>query len=73
MTTNESPTKQTYANVLKPKSDTINEVRLPLKPVLLMDDEPSITWKSSEIQNLILQENLQFSIIGNFIFMYIRY
>ncbi|KAF3655827.1 hypothetical protein FXO38_14505 [Capsicum annuum] len=39
---------------------------VPFKPVIVMHGEPSVTWKSSEVKNLIIQENLQYAIIGKF-------
>ncbi|PHT55037.1 hypothetical protein CQW23_03523 [Capsicum baccatum] len=34
--------------------------------LVMLHGEPSITWKSSEIRDLIIQENLQYAIIGKF-------
>ncbi|KAF3637760.1 hypothetical protein FXO38_02340 [Capsicum annuum] len=34
--------------------------------MVMIHGEPSITWKASEVQTMILQENLQFTIMGKF-------
>lgn len=46
-----------YGEKLKPKISINNLPRVPTKPVVMLQGEPSVTWKSSEIQNPILQEN----------------
>lgn len=62
----DSPQKMTFANLLKPKIVNNKEERVPPKPVMMFDGESSITWKSSKIRSIIMQENLQYAIIGKF-------
>ncbi|KAF3655290.1 hypothetical protein FXO37_16019 [Capsicum annuum] len=58
--------KTTYANLFKSKPTTVEFEKVPHKPVVIKEEEPNITWKSSEIRNMIMYENLQFVIIGKF-------
>lgn len=58
------PKKMNYMNLLKPKSLNSNVEKVPPKPVVMLRGEPSITWKSSKIKSLIIQENLKYAIIG---------
>lgn len=55
-----------YAEKLKPKIIHNNIPRVPPKFVIMLKGEPSITWKSSEIRSLIIQENVQYGIIEKF-------
>ncbi|KAF3648802.1 hypothetical protein FXO37_19276 [Capsicum annuum] len=55
-----------YADLLKEKPYAHENVRVPPKPVIMLHGEPSITRKSSEVKSLIIQENLQYEIIGKF-------
>lgn len=55
-----------YANILKLKIFSNNDKRVPPKPVVMLHGKPSITWKSSKVRNLIIQENSQYAIIGKF-------
>ncbi|WMV24704.1 hypothetical protein MTR67_018089 [Solanum verrucosum] len=61
-----TPTGTTYANTLKPKTQNYTGAKVPPKPVTMVQGEPNVTWKSSEVKNLIIQENLQYAIIGKF-------
>ncbi|WMV29337.1 hypothetical protein MTR67_022722 [Solanum verrucosum] len=55
-----------YANLLKPKPMVPQITRVPPKHVNIVHGEPNITWKTSEVKSLIIQENLQYAIIGKF-------
>ncbi|KAH0721973.1 hypothetical protein KY289_005017 [Solanum tuberosum] len=57
-----------YANLLKPKPITPPKLIVPPKPVIILHGEPSITWKTSEVKSLIIQEKLQYAIVGKFSF-----
>lgn len=47
-----------FADLLKPKPYVHDNVKVSLKPVIMVHGEPPVTWKSSKVQNLILKENL---------------
>ncbi|KAF3626726.1 hypothetical protein FXO38_29045 [Capsicum annuum] len=55
-----------YSDLLKPKVYVHDTSRVPPKLVIVMHGEPSVTRKSSEVRSLIVQENLQYTIIGKF-------
>ncbi|WMV11230.1 hypothetical protein MTR67_004615 [Solanum verrucosum] len=55
-----------YATLLKPKPMVPQITRVPPKPVNIVHGEPNITWKTSEVKSLIIQENLQYAIKGKF-------
>ncbi|KAF3627824.1 hypothetical protein FXO38_28580 [Capsicum annuum] len=55
-----------YVDLLKPIVVDMTNIRVPPKPISMLHREPSIRWKSSEVRNLIMQENLQYDIIGKF-------
>ncbi|KAF3646704.1 hypothetical protein FXO38_19027 [Capsicum annuum] len=56
--------KASYASLFKDKvKDNVVSKVFP-KQVVILNGEPSMTWKSSEIRDLIIQENLQFAIVG---------
>ncbi|KAF3637438.1 hypothetical protein FXO38_23709 [Capsicum annuum] len=57
-----------YADKLKSKAVLNNISRVTPKSVIMLQGEPSVTRKSSEIQNLIIQENLQHVIISKFFY-----
>ncbi|KAF3680864.1 hypothetical protein FXO37_03130 [Capsicum annuum] len=55
-----------YADLLKNKLYVHDNNKVPPKPVIMVQGEPIVTWKSSEVKALILQENLQYAVIGKF-------
>ncbi|KAG5601145.1 hypothetical protein H5410_032515 [Solanum commersonii] len=55
-----------YATLLKPKPTAPSIINVPPKLVFLLHGEPSITWKTSEVRLMIVKENLQYAIVGNF-------
>ncbi|KAH0706081.1 hypothetical protein KY285_010613 [Solanum tuberosum] len=55
-----------YVNMLKPKIQNYTGSKIPPKLVTIVQGEPNVTWKSSEVRNLIIQENLQYAIIEKF-------
>ncbi|KAF3622347.1 hypothetical protein FXO38_31333 [Capsicum annuum] len=55
-----------YADLLKPKIHVHENVRITPKPMVMMHGEPRITWKVSEVQSMVIQENLQYAIVGKF-------
>ncbi|KAH0699009.1 hypothetical protein KY284_013224 [Solanum tuberosum] len=60
------PNLTQYAKILSPKPTTPLNPKVPPKPVIIIHGEPNITWKTSEVKSLIVQENLQYAIIGKF-------
>lgn len=42
--------------------------KVPPKPVVMLQGEPSFTWKSSELRSLIIEEYQQYTIIGKFFY-----
>ncbi|KAH0776299.1 hypothetical protein KY290_007710 [Solanum tuberosum] len=57
---------QNYVELIKPKPLISQGPKVPPKPVVLIYGEPNITWKSSEIRSLIIEENLHYAIIRKF-------
>ncbi|KAH0641182.1 hypothetical protein KY285_037768 [Solanum tuberosum] len=55
-----------YSEVLKPDQNNMITKPIQRKTVVYLHGEPQITWKSSKVQQLIIQENLQYAILGKF-------
>lgn len=55
-----------YGNVVKPKPQINPTTGVPPNPVVMLHEEPNITWKSSEVKSLIVKENIQYVIVGKF-------
>ncbi|KAH0713321.1 hypothetical protein KY289_009280 [Solanum tuberosum] len=55
-----------YAQILQPKPMNPPLPKVTPKPVVMLQGEPNITWKASEVRSLVIQENLQYAIIGKF-------
>ncbi|KAF3677330.1 hypothetical protein FXO37_04880 [Capsicum annuum] len=51
-----------YADILKPKPIYHTITRVLPKPIVKLHGEPNITWKSSDVRNLIILENLMLSL-----------
>ncbi|KAH0707208.1 hypothetical protein KY285_011769 [Solanum tuberosum] len=60
------PRNSYYADLLKPHPILPQAPKVPPKPLTMVHGEPNITWKSSKVKSLIIQENLQYAIIGKF-------
>jgi len=56
-TVEDSPEKSSvpkYADLLKSKEHMYEHIRVLFNLVIMMHGEPSVTWKSSEVKNLII-------------------
>lgn len=55
-----------YAGVLKPTQVVLKFV--PLKPVMYLQGEPRVIWEEHEVEQMIVNENLQYAFIENFLY-----
>ncbi|KAH0650566.1 hypothetical protein KY284_030478 [Solanum tuberosum] len=62
--TNGLPCTITYANKVKAKSSQYMPV--PMKQVAYLHGEPRIIWEEKEVEQMIINEDLQFAVIGKF-------
>ncbi|KAG5605256.1 hypothetical protein H5410_026748 [Solanum commersonii] len=53
-----------YANSLRQKKSNIK--RLPLKPISYLHGEPQVIWEVEEVNQMIVNENLEYAVIGSF-------
>lgn len=56
--------KGTYANTIKPTQPAHKP--LPLKQIAYQHGEPRIVWEEEEINQMIINVDLQYSVIGKF-------
>ncbi|KAH0633248.1 hypothetical protein KY284_036034 [Solanum tuberosum] len=54
----------TYAEKLKPKTTHIKPI--PLKPITYLHGEPQVIWEEEEVEQMIVNENLEYAVIGKF-------
>uniref|UniRef100_A0A0V0ITN9 Putative ovule protein n=1 Tax=Solanum chacoense TaxID=4108 RepID=A0A0V0ITN9_SOLCH len=54
----------TYANTIKPRSPQYKPV--PMKQITYLHGEPRIIWEEEEVAQMIINEDLQFAVIGKF-------
>ncbi|KAH0761354.1 hypothetical protein KY290_017427 [Solanum tuberosum] len=54
----------TYANTLKPTPS--NTKPIPLKPISYLHGEPRVLWDQEDINQMIINENLEYAVIGKF-------
>ncbi|KAK4706365.1 hypothetical protein R3W88_034060 [Solanum pinnatisectum] len=54
----------TYANTIKPQSPQYKPV--PMKQIAYLHGEPRIIWEEEEVVQMIINEDLQFAVIGKF-------
>jgi len=54
----------TYAEKLKPK--TFQYQPIPLKPITYLHGEPQVIWEQEEVNQMIVNENLEYAVIGKF-------
>ncbi|KAH0639363.1 hypothetical protein KY285_035949 [Solanum tuberosum] len=54
----------TYAEKLKPKTAHIKPI--PLKPITYLHGEPQVIWEEEEVEQMIVNENLEYAVIGKF-------
>lgn len=55
---------KTFADLLK---QPIPQVKLiPIKPVTYLHGEPQIIWDQTEVDQMIINENLEYAMIGKF-------
>lgn len=55
---------QSYASILKPPASSTKP--LPLKLVSYLHGEPMVIWDQTEVDQMIVNESLQFAVIGKF-------
>ncbi|KAG5570617.1 hypothetical protein H5410_060383 [Solanum commersonii] len=53
-----------YASLLRPPSMTSKP--LPLKPISYLHGEPIVVWDQEEIDQMIINESLQYAVVGKF-------
>ncbi|WMV45111.1 hypothetical protein MTR67_038496 [Solanum verrucosum] len=53
-----------YAEKLKPKATHVQSI--PLKPVTYLHGEPQVIWEQDEVNQMIVNENLEYAVIGKF-------
>ncbi|KAH0713421.1 hypothetical protein KY289_009380 [Solanum tuberosum] len=56
--------QQTYASLLRPTTGAVKS--LPLKPISYLHGEPRLVWDQSEVEQMIVNENLQYAVVGKF-------
>uniref|UniRef100_M1BH23 Non-LTR retroelement reverse transcriptase n=1 Tax=Solanum tuberosum TaxID=4113 RepID=M1BH23_SOLTU len=54
----------TYAEKLKPKTAHIKPI--PLKPITYLHGEPQVIWEQDEVEQMIVNENLEYAVVGKF-------
>ncbi|KAH0636657.1 hypothetical protein KY289_036572 [Solanum tuberosum] len=54
----------TYAEKLKPKS--VHYQSIPLKPITYLHGEPQVIWEHEEVNQMIVNENLAYTVIEKF-------
>ncbi|WMV09668.1 hypothetical protein MTR67_003053 [Solanum verrucosum] len=54
----------TYAKKLKPKPVHIQLI--PLKPITYLHGKPQVIWEQEEVNHMIVNENLEYVVIGKF-------
>ncbi|KAG5570641.1 hypothetical protein H5410_060407 [Solanum commersonii] len=54
--------KPTYAGLLQPQTAT--KKFIPLKSIIYLHGEPKIIWEQEEIEQMIVNENIEYVIIG---------
>lgn len=58
------PSTTTYVNTIKPKNPQYKPVQM--KQITHLHGEPRIVWEEEEVTQMIINEDLQFAIIGKF-------
>ncbi|WMV15119.1 hypothetical protein MTR67_008504 [Solanum verrucosum] len=58
------PNKRSYANVIKPPQSQCKS--LSLKQIAYLHGEPRIIWEEEEVDQMIINEELQYAMIGKF-------
>uniref|UniRef100_M1DWF8 DUF4283 domain-containing protein n=1 Tax=Solanum tuberosum TaxID=4113 RepID=M1DWF8_SOLTU len=56
--------KPTYANTLVTQAQKSKP--LPLKPITCLHGEPKIVWEEEEVEQMIINEKLQYAVVGKF-------
>ncbi|KAH0637783.1 hypothetical protein KY285_037455 [Solanum tuberosum] len=56
--------KPTYASTIKPAHPSCKHV--PLKQISCLHGEPRIVWEEDEVNQMIINEDLQCTVIGKF-------
>ncbi|KAH0717073.1 hypothetical protein KY285_013104 [Solanum tuberosum] len=60
----EDPLKKTYANTLKPIQPQYKPI--PLKQIAYLHGEPKIVWEEEEVNQMIINEDLQYAVVAKF-------
>ncbi|KAH0643590.1 hypothetical protein KY289_034564 [Solanum tuberosum] len=60
----EDPLKKSYANILKPPQSQYKPI--PLKQIAYLHGEPRIVWEEEEVNQMIINEDLQYTVVGKF-------
>ncbi|KAG5595474.1 hypothetical protein H5410_036706 [Solanum commersonii] len=60
----EDPLKKSYANILKPPQSQYNPILL--KQIAYLHGEPRIVWEEKEVNQMIINEDLQYAVVGKF-------
>ncbi|KAH0660269.1 hypothetical protein KY285_028884 [Solanum tuberosum] len=58
------PNKRSYANVIKPPQSQCKS--LLLKQIAYLHGEQHIIWEEEEVDQMIINEELQYAVIGKF-------
>ncbi|WMV09736.1 hypothetical protein MTR67_003121 [Solanum verrucosum] len=56
--------QQTYASLLR--SSTVERRPVSLKPITYLHSEPRVEWDQLEVEQMIVNENLQYAVVGKF-------
>lgn len=56
--------KMNYADILKPPHPNIKPI--PMKVITYLHGEPRVVWEEDEVDQMIVNENLQYAMIGMF-------
>ncbi|WMV51439.1 hypothetical protein MTR67_044824 [Solanum verrucosum] len=56
--------QHTFSSLFKPTSAETRPV--PLKPISYLHGEPRIIWEQAEVEQMIVNENLHYAVVGKF-------
>ncbi|KAH0714915.1 hypothetical protein KY284_007820 [Solanum tuberosum] len=60
------PTTSYLTSLPQDLNKPTNPITIPVKEIIVTHGEPSVLWEEEEVNNMILQENLQYAIVGKF-------
>lgn len=58
------PSTVSYANTIKTKNPDYKPI--PMKQIVYLHGEPRIVWEEEEVEQMIINEDLQYAVIGKF-------